>query len=93
MYANMHACMYVLCMYRYICMYACMYVCMHVCMHACIYVCMHACIYVCMHECIYVSVCMYCMHACLSPIHAEIAHAEQIIVYLHQKKKEQYTLL
>ena len=58
-YVHVCTCMYVVCMYMYVCMYVFMYVYMYVCMYVCtcMYACMYVCVYVRTYVCMYV--CMY----------------------------------
>ena len=49
----MYACVYVRCVYVYVCVYVYMYACMHVCMYVCVHISMYslASLLVCMCEC------------------------------------------
>ena len=54
-YVRVDVCMYVICMYKEVCMYiwmhGCMDVCMYAWMHGCMYVCMDVCMYGCKDGC------------------------------------------
>jgi len=47
---EMYVCIFILCMYKYVCTYVCIYVCTYVCIYVC--VCIHIHIYT--HACMYV---------------------------------------
>ncbi len=78
-------CMYIVCVYVYICIYVCVYVCMYVCsIYVCLYVSIYVCIYVYIYVYIYayvyvVYMCIYmCMYVCslLSLSHISLIHVQ-----------------
>lgn len=61
-------CVYVFCMYVWVCVRLCVYIYMKVCVYVrtCVFVCTCACLYACVYICLCVSVCIYkYIHLCL----------------------------
>ena len=54
------------CMCVCVCLFACVCLCVCVCLFVCVCVCVGMCVFVCVCVCMYLSVCVFCLQACVN---------------------------